>query len=321
VCASVDVVIPVHGAYELTRDCLSHLAGQTGEHRTIVYDDASPDDTAGRLREEWPDVQVVSGTENVGFAKACNRGVRVGTGEVVVVLNNDVCCRPDFVARLVAPLDADQRVGSVAALMTQPGGELIDSVGLCADVTLAGFPRLRGEPLVRAGDLSPVLVGPAGTAGAYRRSAWEQADGLDEALDAYLEDFDLALRLRIAGWGAVAEPEAVGVHLGSATYGHRSHRQRLTSGRSRGYLLRRYGLLASRAGARTVLTEAIVVAGDLAISRDLAALRGRVAGWRAACGRPRLARPPGEAIDHGIGFRESLALRRGIYAQTPSGSA
>lgn len=317
-CASVDVVIPVHGAYELTRDCLTHLAAQTAEHHTIVYDDASPDDTARRLREEWPDVQVMSGLENVGFAKACNRGVRAGTGEVVVVLNNDVCCRPNFVAGLVTPLLVDQRVGSVAALMTRPGGELIDSVGLCADVTLAGFPRLRGEPLARAADPSPVLVGPAGTAGAYRRSAWEQAGGLDEALDAYLEDFDLALRLRIAGWEGVAAPEAVGVHLGSATYGHRSRRQRLASGRSRGYLVRRYGLLASRAGARTALTEAIVVAGDLAISHDLAALRGRVAGWRAAHGRPRLERPPSEAIDAGIGFRRSLALRRGIYAQTSS---
>ncbi|HUB35618.1 MAG TPA: glycosyltransferase [Solirubrobacteraceae bacterium] len=314
-CAAIDVVIPVHGAYELTADCLTHLAAQSAAHRTIVYDDASPDDSARRLAREWPAVEVMTGAENVGFARACNRGVAAGEAEIVVVLNNDVTCRPDFLERLVAPLLADSGAGSVTALLTRPDGERIDSVGLCADITLAGFPRLRGQPLARAQDREPVLLGPTGAAGAYRRAAWEQAGGLEEELHAYLEDFDLALRLRIAGWGALAAPEAVGVHLGSATYGHRSRHQRWSGGYSRGYLLRRYGSLKGRHAARTALTEATVVAGDLCFSHDLAALRGRLAGWRAARTTARLPHPPAEAIAKEIGLRESLALRRGIYAE------
>ena len=66
---------------------------------------------------------------------------------------------------------------------------------------------------------------------------------------------------------------------------------------------------------RALATEAIVVLGDLAISRDLAALRGRLAGWRAAGHQPRSPRPPVEAIEAGIGLRDSLALRRGVYAR------
>jgi hypothetical protein len=80
-------------------------------------------------------------------------------------------------------------------------------------------------------------------------------------------------------------------------------------------MLRRYGLLRGRGAPRTLATEAIVVLGDLAISRDLAALRGRLAGWRAGRLAPRLTRPPAEAIDRGIGFRDSLALRRGVYGR------
>ena len=49
----------------------------------------------------------------------------------------------------------------------------------------------------------PLLAGPAGTAAAYRRAAWEQVGGLDESIFAYMEDFDLALRLRSAGWGSL----------------------------------------------------------------------------------------------------------------------
>jgi N-acetylglucosaminyl-diphospho-decaprenol L-rhamnosyltransferase len=310
---SIDVVIPAHNHFELTEACLRGLAEQTVSHRVIVYDDASTDATAERIAAGWPHVSVVGGAVNVGYASACNAGGRAGEGEVVVLLNNDVECRADFLERLCGPLEREPRVGSVAALMLQPGERLIDSIGLTCDRTLAAFPRMQGRARGCAGEQRPVLAGPAGTAAAYRRSAWEQVGGLDETITAYMEDFDLALRLRSAGWEAIAAPDAVGVHLGSATYGRRTPEQRLHGGFARGYVLRRYGVLHTSAAPRALLTEAIAVAGDALLSRDLAALRGRVAGFRAGGAGAKLA-PPQAAIDHELGFRQSLALRRGVYA-------
>ncbi len=309
---SVDVVIVTHNRFELTESCLRHLRAQTLAHHVIVVDNNSADGTPTRLRAEWPDVQLECLDRNRGFAVGSNRGVAAGRGEIVVLLNNDVNCRADFLARLLAPL-RDPAVGSSASLMLQPGEERIDSIGLTADVTLAGFPRLHGLPAAHAGDLRPVLAGPAGTAAAYRRVAWEQVGGLDETIFTYMEDFDLALRLRSAGWESVAAPDAVGVHLGSATHGHRSAWQRRNGGFGRGYLLRRYGMGRGTATARALATEALVVLGDLVISHDLAALQGRMQGWSAGQSRPHHPRPPATAIDQQIGFRDSLALRRGVY--------
>jgi N-acetylglucosaminyl-diphospho-decaprenol L-rhamnosyltransferase len=310
---AIDVVIVAYGRYELTDSCLRHLAAQTVEHRVILVDNGSTDHTRERVEAEWPNVHVEHFTENRGFAEACNHGVAAGSAEIVVLLNNDVDCHPDFLEHLVAPLETDARVGSVASLMLQPGERLIDSAGLTADVTLGGFPRLQGQDAERAGSKRPVLAGPAGTAAAYRRSAWEEVGGLEEAIFAYMEDFDLALRLRSAGWGAALAPDAVGVHLGSATHGHRSAWQRRHGGFGRGYMLGRYRLLRGPRGARVLTTEAVVVLGDLAISRDLEALRGRLEGWRAGRRAPARPIPPPEALDDSIGLRESLALRRGVY--------
>jgi len=312
---SIDVVIVAYNRCELTDSCLRHLATQTIDHRVIVIDNGSTDDTRERLLAEWPDTHLECLEENHGFAEACNLGVAAGSAEIVVLLNNDVDCRPDFLERLVAPLAQDPQVGAVAALMLQPGEQLIDSAGLAADVTLGSFPRLQGLEIGRARSERPVLAGPAGTAAAYRRSAWEQAGGLDERIFAYMEDFDLALRLRSAGWTSVLAADAVGVHLGSATHRHRSAWQRSHGGFGRGYMLRRYGLLRGRTAPRALATEAVVVVGDLLISRDLAALRGRLAGWRAGRRAPRLSAPPAEAVDHAITFRDSLALRRGVYGR------
>jgi N-acetylglucosaminyl-diphospho-decaprenol L-rhamnosyltransferase len=312
---SIDVVIVAYNRYELTDSCLRHLAAQTIEHRVIVLDNGSSDDTRTRVAAEWPAVTLDCFEQNRGFAEACNRGVAVGSGELVVLLNNDVDCRPNFLERLIAPLLEHERVGAVAALMLQPGERLIDSAGLAADVTLGGFPRLQGLDVAQAASVQPLLAGPAGTAAAYRRAAWEQVGGLDEGIFAYMEDFELGLRLRSAGWDAVVATDAVGVHLGSATHGHRSAWQRRHGGFGRGYMLRRYGLLRGNAALRTLATELAVVLGDLVISRDLAALRGRVAGWRAGAKAPPLPRPPAAAIDQTIGFRDSLALRRGVYGR------
>ena len=312
--ASIDVVVPVHSNYALTRDCLECLRRQTAAHRVIVVDDGSTDDTPERLRREWPQATVLELGSNNGYTYAVNRGVDAGDGELVVLLNNDVRPCPEFLEQLVAPLEKDPEIGSVAALMLAPGERMIDSFGVTTDVTLAGYARLQRQPVadaeLSAGPHAPVLAGPEGAAGAYRRSAWELVGGLDETIVAYMEILDLALRLRIAGWSTASAPQARGVHLGSSTYGRRSARQRRLAGFSRGYLLRRYGVLRGRVGPRALMTEAAVVIGDTAICHDVQALRGRLDGWRAGAGLPRHPPPPPDVIDHSISLWRSLTLRR-----------
>jgi GT2 family glycosyltransferase len=313
---TIDVVIPLYGGWEYTQRCLAALAAQTHPHTTIVVDNASPDDTLDRLRAEFPDVHVIEMGENAGFSRAVNRGIAAGSAELVVTLNNDVTCEPDFLARLVEPF-ADPTVGSVAPLLVQPGGERVDAFGITADATLACFVRLQGaSPAAadRAPSVPPLppLLGPHGAAAAYRRAALAEVGMLDERIFMYGEDLDLALRLRIGGWNAVAAPAARAIHAGGAIVGKRSVAQRERGGFGRGYLLRRYGVLRSRAAPRALLTEAIVVAGDLVISRDTAALRGRLAGWRAARNCTRRS-PPVEVRDSPIGFAASLRLRTADY--------
>lgn len=311
---SVDVALVAYRRWDLTRSCLQHLATQTCPHRVQLCDNGCDEATTERVRAEFPHVKVLRLERNRPYAIACNAAAAAGTGDVIIMMNNDVDARPDFVERLVTPLASDPRIGSVAPLLVCPGEAAIDSVGLTADRTLAAFPRWQGSPPSHAQAHTPTLLGPAGAAAAFRRVAWEQAGGLDEALVAYMEDFDLALRLRAAGWTATVALDAVAVHVGSATFGHRSPEQRRKAGFGRGYVLRRYGVMRSRAAPRALLTEVVVVTGDLVISRDCAALRGRLAGWRAAAQRPRQMLPAADAIDSTISLADSLRLRRAVYS-------
>jgi len=304
---SVDVVITTHDGWELTQRCLEHLGRQTVEHRVIVSDGGSTDGTAENIRDLLPDVTLITHPEDPGYAAATNHGVAAGNGEVVLLLNNDAFCRPAFLEHLLVAFD-DERVGAVAPVTLRPDEQTIDGVGLTLDVTAAPFIRLSGRLLAEATSDRPTLVAPGGGADAYRRSAWDEASGFDERLAFYGADLDLGLRLRALGWETVAAPEAIAVHLRSATSGHRSKGARASGGWARGYLLRRWCVLRSRAAVRALATEALVALGDIALSRDTVAIRSRINGWRDAGPLPRRRIPP-DAVDPAIGFVESLRLR------------
>lgn len=305
---TVDVVVPVFGNWDLTRACLDSLARQTLLHCVIVVDDASPDDTLARLALDFPTVEVVALEVNGGFAAACNQGLHRATADIVVLVNNDVEAEPAMLERLIEPFD-DPHVGSVSPLLLQPDGR-IDALGIAADVTMAGFLRGHGSAIAAFNDSTHRLTGPYGAVAAYRAAALAEVGFLDEGIVMYGEELDLALRLSAAGWKPAAAPDARGVHLGGATSGRGSSRQRFRAGYGRGYLLRAYGVLRSRHVIRALLTESIVCVGDLVRSRDLASTRGRRAGWRAgAVAQKRVGSIPD--IDTSIGFLASLRLRIG----------
>jgi len=313
---TVDVALVAYRRWELTSSCLDHLRRQTIPHRVYLCDNGCDQGTAERVRAAYPEVRVLRMERNMPYAVACNAAVAAGGGEIVVMLNNDVDAREDFLERLAKPFASRPRLGSVAPLLLRPGERQVDSAGLAADSTLSGFPRYKNCPPQQAladGEAGLVLAGPDGAAAAFRRTAWEGEGGLDEAIEGPMDDFDLFLRLRVAGWETAVALDAVAVHLGSATFGHRSAEYRRRAGFGRAYLLRRYRVLRTSAALRTLLTEALVVLGDTLLSRDLAALAGRRSGWKAAAGRPPRQWPPAEAIDRRVGFVQALRLRRTIY--------
>jgi N-acetylglucosaminyl-diphospho-decaprenol L-rhamnosyltransferase len=312
-----DVVIPTFRARDMLARCLGALRDDPSGKRVIVVDNASGDGTAELVRREFPEVLLLSLGRNAGFGRAVNAGVRAGDGEAIVLVNNDVLVEPGFVDAIVAPLAARPEVGMVAGLTTIPGTGLVDAFGIELDRGLAAYNRGRHRPvpIVAAGD--PARPGaragrpamPSGGAAAYRRSAWEAAGGFDEALFAYGEDVDVGLRLRAAGWVVAEAPGARGVHLGGATAGFDSPLQRELAGFARGFLLRRYGVLRSRAAPHALALDALVIAWGLARHRTLTPLRARVRGWRAAARGPRLPLSPG-AIDETITLPEAIRRLR-----------
>jgi GT2 family glycosyltransferase len=130
----------------------------------------------------------------------------------------------------------------------------------------------------------PDPVGPCGAAAAFDRDVFLGAGGFDTALFAYWEDVDLALRLRADGATCRLARDARAAHWHSSTLGSGSSRKNYLMGFGRGYTLRKWGRAHPSAIPSILLRDGPIVAGQLVLDRNLAGVRGRVDGWRAASG-------------------------------------
>jgi GT2 family glycosyltransferase len=301
------VYIPnFNGAAQLGR-ALRGLAAQTVPVEVVIADNGSSDDSLELARRELPEVRVVEIGRNVGFGPALNRAVAEHPAEALILLNNDAEPEPRFVEALLDGLGTE--VDSVAGVLLQERApELIDSAGVVADKTLMGFDHLHGEP-ASAAATAPDPLGPTGGAALYRRAAFEAVGGFDERIFLYYEDLDLALRLAAAGGRCRLAPEARALHAYSASLGAASAAKYGRTGWSRGYMLRRYGVMRRPGKAlRALACEGAIGAGQLLRDRTAAGLSGRWRGWRDGAGLER--RDAGGAPLLGLSAREALALRR-----------
>lgn len=291
---------------------LVSLRAQTAPVDVVVIDNGAGDDTGRMLASSFPGVAVVALGANHGFGPALNRGVAAHPAQRLLFLNDDVRCDPRFVEALLDACAAGASVAGILLRSEDPG--TIDSAGIVADATLMAFDYLQGRPVADA-RTAPAPLGPTGGAALVALDDFNRAGGFDERIFAYLEDVDLAVRLRQAGVGCRLAAGAGAVHEHSATLGLGSSAKNALMGFSRAYLLRRYGVLRKPARAARALTcEGALCAGQLIADGTLSGIAGRVRGWHAGRGVERLELPDEGLLDVPIreALRTSLRRRRGV---------
>jgi hypothetical protein len=214
------VVIPNWNGRRWLPGCLEALAAQTlAAAETIVVDNGSTDGSRELLAERFPDVGVVSLQRNHGFAVAANRGIAAARGEAVALVNTDVVLAGDWLERAAGALAADSQAAAVATKMVDLGdpqvlydaGDVLRRDGACEQ-------RGRFRPDDGRFDAPGEVFAACAGAAVYRRAAVLAAGGFDERFFSYLEDVDLGLRLRLAGWRCRYEP-AVARHAGGGSAG------------------------------------------------------------------------------------------------------
>jgi GT2 family glycosyltransferase len=219
--AAVDVavVIPNYNGERWLPGVLESVREQTrAPAEVVVVDDGSTDGSAALLAERFPEVRVLALGANGGFARAANAGIAAVGADAVALVNTDVLLAPDWLERAAAALEGAAGAASVATKLVDLGdpallydaGDVLRRDGACEQ--RGRFERDEG----RYDEPGEVFSACAGAA-LYRRAALLGAGGFDERFGTYLEDVDLGLRLRLAGWSCRWEPHAVARHAGGGS--------------------------------------------------------------------------------------------------------
>ena len=215
---AASVVVPNWNGRAWLDGCLNSLAAQTvAPLEVIVVDNGSTDGSVAHLRAEHPRVGVGELGHNTGFAPPANLGVRSARGPFVALVNTDVVLSADWLARVSQTLCRHPDAAAVACKIlalsddrrVYDAGDVLRRDGACEQRGRFGVDRGQWN---QAGE----VFGACAAAALYRRAAVLSVDGFDERFFAYLEDVDLALRLRLAGWRCRYEP-AVAYHAGEGS--------------------------------------------------------------------------------------------------------
>jgi GT2 family glycosyltransferase len=242
----VAVVVLNWNGWRDTVACLESLRSLDEVPRVIVVDNGSTDDSPERIRAAAPWVRLVQLPSNQGFSTGMNAGIAAALGEEPVVeyvwvLNNDTLAEPSTLSRMMALADSDSRIGIV-------GNRLVDADGSGRVQALGGgaVHLWLGTTSARAPAAAKPYDHLVGASLLVRQSLLREVGGFDERYFFYLEDTDLSLRARRAGWRlAVAHDATVAHRLGASINegsALRSLRSDVTFARSSGIFVSSLGL-------------------------------------------------------------------------------
>jgi len=224
--------------------------------QVVVVDNASDDGSVDQLALEDGDVRIRNPL-NAGYGVAAAQGMTRAAGEWILLANPDLTVEPTFFRALAeAAREASAEVATLVPEMRFAArreivncrGLSVDEIGVPAEVD-AGM-NAADPPGIRD------LLGGSSGCCLLRASAVRTLGGPEPAFFAYLEDVDLALRLRRAGYSAVFVPDAVAWHEGSMSTGRRSPLKEFLVGRNRRVLVGLHGPWSLRARFWRTVTDA-----------------------------------------------------------------
>jgi len=213
------VIIVNYNGKHLLKECLDSIREQTyKDFEIIVVDNASQDGSVTFLRENYPEVKVIQCEKNLGYGGGNNRGLATSEGQYIVFLNNDTKADKDWLSQLVRAAKEDDKIGMCASkILNYDNPRIIDNTGLI--IYPDGIARGRGrlqEDRGQFDDRREVFF-PSGCAGLYKKKMLDEIGWFDEEFFLYMDDVDIGLRGRLAGWKCIFVPEAVVYHRYSAT--------------------------------------------------------------------------------------------------------
>ena len=204
------IILNYNVRYFLEQCVLSvQKALETIDGEIIVIDNNSSDDSCAMMKQRFPNVKLISNTENFGFPKGNNIGVTNANGDYICILNPDTVVAEDTFTKVLSFAKEQNDLGIV-------GCKLIDGTGNFLPESKRGiptpwvsftkifslykaFPKSKLFNQYYAQHLSENETGKVeilvGAFMVMKRALYNEIGGFDENCFMYSDDIDLSYRV------------------------------------------------------------------------------------------------------------------------------
>lgn len=225
----ISIIIITRNTKELIGDLLRSIHEDGPAHSVtreiILVDNGSTDGTDALIAREFPEIVYIRNSENVGFAAAVNRGVTAAAAPFILLLNSDTRLIPGDATKMLQFMRERNDVAICGPQLVYEDMKRQRSFAAVPSLLLEIVPRSilevilpRSYPDAKRPPQVPTDVDSlVGAAIMLRREFLERHDGFDEGFFFFLEETDLCVRARKAGWRVVFFPDARIVHLQGKT--------------------------------------------------------------------------------------------------------
>jgi GT2 family glycosyltransferase len=238
--SSIDlsIVIVSYNTKRLLKKCLESIFRFQKDisYEVILVDNHSLDESAAMVREKFPQVLVLENIRNLGFAAACNQGIKISRGRFILLLNPDTEFTKGGITDMVRFMESQKQIGICGPRMEGPDGRIhfscrsfpsyLTAISSGQSVLNRLFP---GNPLSAKYLLTECnrtkesqVDWVSGSGLLTKRGVIENIGFLDETFFMYVEDVDFCYRAKKANLTVYYFPQVTVLHhIGKSTQGKR----------------------------------------------------------------------------------------------------
>lgn len=217
----ISVLIVSYNTKEHLKACIDSVLAERSEDiaiEVIVVDNASSDGSTTFIKENYPVVQLIENSDNLGFGKANNQAYQASTGDYIFLLNPDALAKPGALMALIDAYRILSDCAIAAPKLVNPDGSVQSS---CLNLPSIGravreyfFGKVGLYTKFEPNSSEPIAVeAVAAAALLINRDVITKLGALfDEKFFHYYEDLDLCRRIKHIGLKVYYVPTAVVIH-------------------------------------------------------------------------------------------------------------
>lgn len=199
----------------------------------VIADNNSEDGSVEWLKEDYPDIEVITLDRNWGFTGGYNRALQSVKADYYILLNSDVEVNMSWLLPLFDFMEDNTNAGiCMPKILSQADREYFEYAGASGGfIDILGYPFCRGRVLSHIEKDNGQYNNPievfwaTGTALMIRSELYHMLGGLDESFFAHMEEIDLCWRAKLLGFQSWVIPKSIVYHVGGGTLPNNSPRK------------------------------------------------------------------------------------------------